>query len=265
MWLGLVLLVAAAPQAQDAYERELAALQQQEAQQVQAKHTTCAVGWHWNAYSKACEVCPAGKFQALPGALECEACPQGRYNLLQGQMECKPNPCPAGTEPTHTGCAECEPGSAAAKGDAECHKCDIMEGQYSYAGGMSECTSSTCLAEIQKLYKFRIQRHASRVPRSIAEREDPQAVTVTAASQSAASQRGLRGPVCRHRGSQHAARSADCGEELRGASAKRWRSVAERSCVYWKPKGAAAKRASPCQPTATEPVDVLGPMLIGGL
>ena len=39
----------------------------------------------------------------------------------------------------------------------------------------------------------------------------------------------------------------------------------ERACVYWKPKGAAAKRASPCQPTATEPVDVLGPMLIGGL
>ena len=63
-----------------------------------------------------------------------------------------------------------------------------------------------------------------------ANREDPQAVTVTAAARSAATQRGLRGPVCRHRGSQHAARSADCGEELRGASAKRWRSVAE--CMH---------------------------------
>ena len=76
----------------------------------------------------------------------------------------------------------------------------------------------------------KLQRHASKVPRSIAEREDPQAVTVTAAARSAATQRGLRGPVCRHRGSQHAARSADCGEELRGASAKRWRSVAE--CMH---------------------------------
>ena len=76
----------------------------------------------------------------------------------------------------------------------------------------------------------KFQRHASKVPRSIAEREDPQAVTVTAAARSAATQRGLRGPVCRHRGSQHAARSADCGEELRGASAKRWRSVAE--CMH---------------------------------
>ena len=76
----------------------------------------------------------------------------------------------------------------------------------------------------------KLQRHASKVPRSIAEREDPQAVTVTAAARSAASQRGLRGPVCEHRGSQHAARSADCGEELRGASAKRWRSVAE--CMH---------------------------------
>ena len=76
----------------------------------------------------------------------------------------------------------------------------------------------------------KFQRHASKVPRSIAEREDPQAVTVTAAARSAASQRGLRGPVCRHRGSQHAARSADCAEELRGASAKRWRSVAE--CMH---------------------------------
>ena len=54
--------------------------------------------------------------------------------------------------------------------------------------------------------------------------------TVTAAARSAATQRGLRGPVCRHRGSQHAARSADCAEELRGASAKRWRSVAE--CMH---------------------------------
>ena len=76
----------------------------------------------------------------------------------------------------------------------------------------------------------KFQRHASKVPRSIAEREDPQAVTVTAAALRAASQRGLRGPVCRHRGSQHAARSADCAEELRGASAKRWRSVAE--CMH---------------------------------
>ena len=76
----------------------------------------------------------------------------------------------------------------------------------------------------------KLQRHASKVPRSIAEREDPQAVTVTAAARSAATQRGLRGPVCRHRGSQHAARSADCAEELRGASAKRWRSVAE--CMH---------------------------------
>ena len=76
----------------------------------------------------------------------------------------------------------------------------------------------------------KFQRHASKVPRSIAEREDPQAVTVTAAARSAATQRGLRGPVCRHRGSQHAARSADCAEELRGASAKRWRSAAE--CMH---------------------------------
>jgi hypothetical protein len=77
------------------------------------------------------------------------------------------------------------------------------------------------------------QRHASRVPRSIAEREDPQAVTVTAAARSAAPQRGLRGPVCEHRGSQHAARSADCGEELRGASAKRWRSAGEANAKRW--------------------------------
>ena len=76
----------------------------------------------------------------------------------------------------------------------------------------------------------KLQRHASKVPRSIAEREDPQAVTVTAAARSAAAPRGLRGPLCRHRGSQHAARSADCAEELRGASAKRWRSVAE--CMH---------------------------------
>ena len=99
----------------------------------------------------------------------------------------------------------------------------------------------------------KLQRHASKVPRSIAEREDPQAVTVTAAARSAATQRGLRGPVCRHRGSQHAARSADCGEELRGASAKRWRSVAEcmhgakersqRSTKRWRSAGEAnAKR-----------------------
>ena len=30
-------------------------------------------------------------------------------------------------------------------------------------------------------------------------------------------------------------------------------------------KGSSCKRASPCQPAATEPVDVLGPMRIGGL
>ena len=80
----------------------------------------------------------------------------------------------------------------------------------------------------------KLQRHASKVPRSIAEREDPQAATVTAAARSAATQRGLRGPVCRHRGSQHAARSADCGEELRGASAKRWRSAGEANAKRWR-------------------------------
>ena len=79
-------------------------------------------------------------------------------------------------------------------------------------------------------YKFQVPTTCFQSSRSIAEREDPQAVTVTAAARSAATQRGLRGPVCRHRGSQHAARSADCGEELRGASAKRWRSVAE--CMH---------------------------------
>ena len=69
--------------------------------------------------------------------------------------------------------------------------------------------------------------------------------------------------------------AAACAQGAGGGGA--WRAVrrlgargrgmpqGERSCVYWKPKGAAAKRASPCQPTATEPVDVLGPMLIGGL
>ena len=99
---------------------------------------------------------------------------------------------------------------------------------------MNEFTSilneKTCLAEIQNYFKFQVPTTSSKVPRSIAEREDPQAVTVTAAARSAATQRGLRGPVCRHRGSQHAARSADCGEELRGASARRWRSVAE--CMH---------------------------------
>ena len=99
---------------------------------------------------------------------------------------------------------------------------------------MNEFTSilneKTCLAEIQKYFKFQVPTTCFQSSRSIAEREDPQAVTVTAAARSAASQRGLRGPVCRHRGSQHAARSADCGEELRGASAKRWRSVAE--CMH---------------------------------
>ena len=97
--------------------------------------------------------------------------------------------------------------------------------------------------QIQQSLNSKFQRHASKVPRSIAEREDPQAVTVTAAARSAATQRGLGGPVCRHRGSQHAARSADCGEELRGASAKRWRSVAECMHVSTEPKsGASAKR-----------------------
>ena len=99
---------------------------------------------------------------------------------------------------------------------------------------MNEFTSilneKTCLAGISKHFKFQVPTPASKVPRSIAEREDPQAVTVTAAARSAATQRGLRGPVCRHRGSHHAARSAVCGEELRGASAKRWRSVAE--CMH---------------------------------
>ena len=61
-----------------------------------------------------------------------------------------------------------------------------------------------------------------------------QLVTVTAAALRAASQRRLRGPVCRHRGSQHAARSADCGEELRGASAKRWRSAGEANAKRWR-------------------------------
>ena len=99
---------------------------------------------------------------------------------------------------------------------------------------MNEFTSilneKTCLAEIQKYFKFQVPTTCFQSSRSIAEREDPQAVTVTAAARSAATQRGLRGPVCRHRGSQHAARSADCAEELRGASAKRWRSVAE--CMH---------------------------------
>ena len=76
--------------------------------------------------------------------------------------------------------------------------------------------------------RCRVYTVGSRIPTPA--REDPQAVTVTAAALRAASQRGLRGPVCRHRGSQHAARSADCAEELRGASAKRWRSVAE--CMH---------------------------------
>ena len=96
---------------------------------------------------------------------------------------------------------------------------------------MNEFTSilneKTCLAEIQKDFKFQVPTTSSKVPSCRARR---QAVTVTAAARSAASQRGLRGPVRRHRGSQHAARSADCGEELRGASAKRWRSVAE--CMH---------------------------------
>ena len=99
---------------------------------------------------------------------------------------------------------------------------------------MNEFTSilneKTCLAEIQNDFKFQVPTTCFQSSRSIAEREDPQAVTVTAAARSAATQRGLRGPVCRHRGSHHAARSADCGEELRGASAKRWRSVAE--CMH---------------------------------
>ena len=36
--------------------------------------------------------------------------------------------------------------------------------------------------------------------------------------------------MCEHRGSHHAARSTDCDEKLRGASAKRWRSVTE--CMH---------------------------------
>ena len=103
---------------------------------------------------------------------------------------------------------------------------------------MNEFTSilneKTCLAEIQKYFKFQVPTTCFQSSRSIAEREDPQAVTVTAAARSAASQRGLRGPVCRHRGSQHAARSADCGEELRGASAKRWRSAGEANAKRWR-------------------------------
>ena len=88
--------------------------------------------------------------------------------------------------------------------------------------------------KFKKTLNSKFQRHASKVPRprSIAEREDPQPVTVTAAARSAASQRGLRGPVCEHRGSQHAARSADCGDKLRGASAKRWRSVTVAECMH---------------------------------
>ena len=76
----------------------------------------------------------------------------------------------------------------------------------------------------------KFQRHASEVPDRLQSERTRKRSTVTAAARSAATQRGLRGPVCRHRGSQHAARSADCGEELRGASAKRWRSVAE--CMH---------------------------------
>ena len=99
---------------------------------------------------------------------------------------------------------------------------------------MNEFTSilneKTCLAEIQKYFKFQVPTTCFWNQRSIAERKDPQAVTVTAAARSAATQRGLRGPVCRHRGSHHAARSADCAEELRGASAKRGRKAAE--CMH---------------------------------
>ena len=80
----------------------------------------------------------------------------------------------------------------------------------------------------------KLQRHASKVPRSIAEREDPQAVTVTAAARFAASLRGSRGPMCEHRGSQQAARSAGCCEKLRGASAKRWRSAGEANAKRWR-------------------------------
>ena len=74
----------------------------------------------------------------------------------------------------------------------------------------------------------KLQRHASKVPRSIAEREDPQAVTVTAAARSAASLRGLRGPMCEHRV------RAGCCEKLRGASAKRWRSAGEANAKRWR-------------------------------
>ena len=124
---------------------------------------------------------------------------------------------------------------------------------------MNEFTSilneKTCLAEIQKYFKFQVPTTCFQSSRSIAEREDPQAVTVTAAARSAASQRGLRGPVCEHRGSQHAARSealiaarssaeparsaggvwqSACTEPKSGASTKRWRSAGEANAKRWR-------------------------------
>ena len=47
---------------------------------------------------------------------------------------------------------------------------------------------------------------------------------------------------------QHAARSADCAEELRGASAKRWRSAGEANAKRWLRKGISAERCAHCAP-----------------
>ena len=100
---------------------------------VGAKALACAPGY----YGSPCQLCPLGKFAALPGAAACEPCPIGTSAPNMGMK----------------GCVDCVQGTFAA--EIATIRCDICPlGRYSAAPGASSCAECPAgrFAGTQQMY-----------------------------------------------------------------------------------------------------------------